>query len=141
MTLPGDEQAFLCHALAQLAPDVREVFTARMVEHLQALADPGAGDVDRALRAALVGLWTPPDITDGGGRTGTARRRGLTGLEAGGEVGRALNCSHESGPRIGPQISETGLDSSGTAKVKVSREGSDKTGLSGTIWYSLVYSL
>ena len=62
MILPGDEQAFLCHALAQLAPDVREVFTARMVEHLQALADPGVGDVDRALRAALVGLWTPPDI-------------------------------------------------------------------------------
>jgi hypothetical protein len=33
----------------------RSVFTARMVEHLQALADPGVGDVDRALRAALVG--------------------------------------------------------------------------------------
>ena len=64
VTLPGDEQAFLCHALAQLAPDVREVFTARMVEHLQALADPGVGDVDRALRAALVGLWIPPDITE-----------------------------------------------------------------------------
>ena len=54
MILPPDEQAFLCHALAQLAPDVREVFTARMVEHLQAIADPGVGDVDRALRAALV---------------------------------------------------------------------------------------
>ena len=62
MTLPGDEQAFLCHALAQLEPDVRPVFTARMVEHLQALADPGVGDVDRALRAALVGLWTPPEL-------------------------------------------------------------------------------
>ena len=64
MTLPGDEQAFLCNALAQLEPDVRPVFAARMVEHLQALADPGVGDVDRALRAALVGLWTPPDITE-----------------------------------------------------------------------------
>jgi hypothetical protein len=62
VTLPGDEQAFLCHALAQLEPDVRPVFTARMVEHLQALADPGVGDVDRALRAALVGLWTPPEL-------------------------------------------------------------------------------
>ena len=62
MTLPGDEQAFLCHALAQLEPDVRPVFTARMVEHLQALADPGVGDVDRALRAARVGLWTPPEL-------------------------------------------------------------------------------
>jgi hypothetical protein len=62
VTLPGDEQAFLCHALAQLPPDVRPVFTARMAEHLQALADPGVGDVDRALRAALVGLWTPPEL-------------------------------------------------------------------------------
>ena len=88
MTLPGDEQAFLCHALAQLEPDVRAVFTARMVEHLQAIADPGAGDVDRALRAALVGLWTPPDIAGGGGRTGIAKRRVRSGLEAGG-VGAA----------------------------------------------------
>ena len=81
MTLPGDEQAFLCHALAQLAPDVREVFTARMVEHLQALADPGVGDVDRALRAALVGLWTPPDTAE--------CRRGYWDCEAPG-FGRAL---------------------------------------------------
>ena len=77
MTLPGDEQAFLCHALAQLEPDVRPVFTARMVEHLQALADPGVGDVDRALRAALVGLWTPP-TSPARGSTGIAQRRGLT---------------------------------------------------------------
>ena len=62
MILPQDEQAFLCQALAQLAPDVRPVFTARMAEHLQAHADPGPGDVDRALRAALFGLWTPPEI-------------------------------------------------------------------------------
>jgi hypothetical protein len=62
VTLPGDEQAFLCHALAQLEPDVRPVFAARMVEHLRAIAKPGPGDVDRALRAALVGLWTPPAI-------------------------------------------------------------------------------
>jgi hypothetical protein len=64
VTLPGDEQAFLCHALAQLEPDVRPVFTVRMVEHLQAHADPGPGDVDRALRAALVGLWVPPEIEE-----------------------------------------------------------------------------
>jgi hypothetical protein len=35
-----------------------------MVEHLRALADPGVGDVDRALRAALVGLWVPPEIEE-----------------------------------------------------------------------------
>jgi hypothetical protein len=64
MILPADEQAFLCHALAQLESDVRPVFTTRMVEHLRALADPGVGDVDRALRAALVGLWVPPAIEE-----------------------------------------------------------------------------
>ena len=64
MILPGDEQAFLCNALAQLEPDVRPVFTARKVEYLQALADPGVGDVDRAIRTALVGLWTPPAIAE-----------------------------------------------------------------------------
>jgi hypothetical protein len=47
--LPQDEQAFLCHAWAQLAPDMRPLFEARMIEHLRAPADPGAGDVDRAL--------------------------------------------------------------------------------------------
>jgi hypothetical protein len=60
VNLPAAEQAFLCSALAQLAPDVRPVFTARMIDYLQALADPDVGDVDRALRAAWVGLWTPP---------------------------------------------------------------------------------
>jgi chloramphenicol 3-O-phosphotransferase len=64
VTLPGDEQAFLCHALAQLSPDVRPVFTTRLVEHLQVIADPGPGDVDRALRAALVGLWVPPETIE-----------------------------------------------------------------------------
>ena len=64
MTLPEDEQAFLCHALAQLEPAVRPVFTARMIEYLAALADPGVGDVDRALRSAWVGLWTPPLLAE-----------------------------------------------------------------------------
>jgi chloramphenicol 3-O-phosphotransferase len=61
VTLPGDEQAFLCHALAQLEPAAREAFTTRMVEHLQVIADPGPGDVNRALRVVWVGLWTPPE--------------------------------------------------------------------------------
>lgn len=64
MILPEDERAFLCDAFAQLAPDVRPVFTARMVEYLQAIADPGVGDFDRALRAAWAGLWTPPAIAE-----------------------------------------------------------------------------
>jgi hypothetical protein len=62
--LPEDEQVFLCNALAQLEPDVRPVFTARMVGHLQVIADPGPGDVDRALRAAWAGLWTPPETIE-----------------------------------------------------------------------------
>jgi hypothetical protein len=33
-----------------------------MVEYLAALADPGVGDVDRALRRAWSGLWTPPAL-------------------------------------------------------------------------------
>jgi hypothetical protein len=71
--LPADEQAFLCCALAQLAPDGREVFVARMVEALAALADPGPGDVDRALRATWVPLWTPPDLEHGMGRSAKYR--------------------------------------------------------------------
>jgi hypothetical protein len=59
VTLPADELAFLCSALRQLTPDARPVFLARMVEHLQAIADYDVGDVDRALRAAWTGLWTP----------------------------------------------------------------------------------
>jgi hypothetical protein len=64
MTLPADEQAFLCSAVRQLAPDMRPVFIARLAEHLQAVADYDVGDVDRALRAAWVGLWVPPLDTE-----------------------------------------------------------------------------
>jgi hypothetical protein len=60
VTLPEDEQAFLCDALAQLAPDMRPVLVERVVGCLVVHPDPGPGDVDRALRAALVGLWVPP---------------------------------------------------------------------------------
>ena len=60
MTLPADEQAFLCSAVRQLTPDMRPLFLARLAEYLQAIADYDIGDVDRALRAAWVGLWTPP---------------------------------------------------------------------------------
>jgi hypothetical protein len=60
MTLPDVERTFFFHVLAQLSPDVRPAFTARVVAQLQAHPDPGPGDVDRAVRRALVGLWTPP---------------------------------------------------------------------------------
>jgi hypothetical protein len=60
VNLPPAEQAFICHALAQLEPAVRPTFIERMAIYLQPLADPGPGDVDRGLRAAWIGLWTPP---------------------------------------------------------------------------------
>jgi hypothetical protein len=60
VTLPADEQAFLCSAVRQLAPDMRPVFLARLAEHLQVIADYDVGDVDRALRSAWTGLWVPP---------------------------------------------------------------------------------
>jgi hypothetical protein len=43
--------------LAQLAPDMRPVFTERVERLLGAHPD----DCDRAVRQALVGLWKPPE--------------------------------------------------------------------------------
>ena len=60
MTLPEVERAFFFAALAQLEPTLRPVFAARIGQILGAHPDPGPGDVDRAVRTALVGLWTPP---------------------------------------------------------------------------------
>ena len=42
----------------------RSVFTERVAGILGAHPDPGPGDVDRAVRQALVGLWTPPAIEE-----------------------------------------------------------------------------
>jgi hypothetical protein len=62
--LPEAELSFYFAALAQLAPDVRPVFAERVARLLGAHPDPGPGDVDRAVRAALVGLWTPPEAEE-----------------------------------------------------------------------------
>jgi hypothetical protein len=59
-TLPEAELSFYFAVLAQLEPARRPVFTERVTRILSALRDPGPGDVDRAVRQALVGLWTPP---------------------------------------------------------------------------------
>jgi hypothetical protein len=64
MTLPDTELSFYFAAVAQLDPKSRPVFMARLAEYLQTLPDPGPGDLDRALRAALVGLWTPPELSE-----------------------------------------------------------------------------
>jgi hypothetical protein len=55
-----DDLSFVAAALRQLHPVHRPVFTARVVDLLQAHADPGPGDIDRAVRMALRGIWEPP---------------------------------------------------------------------------------
>jgi hypothetical protein len=70
MVLPPDELAFYFAAAGQLAPELRPVFAERVAGHLAACPCPGAGDVDRAVRAALDGLWTPPVLEHKGPRWG-----------------------------------------------------------------------
>jgi hypothetical protein len=65
MNLPEAELSFYYAAQAQLEPELRPVFAERVANILDAYApfcEPGPGDVDRAIRAALVGLWTPPSF-------------------------------------------------------------------------------
>src|SRR6516162_6279450 len=64
VTLPEAELSFYFAALAQLEPARRPVFTERVTRLLGAHPNPGPGDVDRAVRQALVGLWTPPAIEE-----------------------------------------------------------------------------
>ena len=58
MTLPEAECAFFYAVLAQLEPDARPIFAERVARFLGAHPDPGPGDCDRAVRAALFGLWS-----------------------------------------------------------------------------------
>jgi hypothetical protein len=62
--LPDDDVAFYLAAVRQLPPQERPVFEQRVAAILRAQADPGPGDVDRAVRAALAELWTPPADTE-----------------------------------------------------------------------------
>ena len=64
MTLPEAELSFYFAALAQLEPARRPVFTERVTRLLGAHPNLRPGDVDRAVRQALVGLWTPPAIEE-----------------------------------------------------------------------------
>jgi hypothetical protein len=56
----GIRRAHFYAALHQLDPAVRSTFLVRVAAIIGAHPAPGPGDVDRAIRAALVGLWTPP---------------------------------------------------------------------------------
>ena len=51
MILPEAELSFYFAAAAQLEPALRPAFTERVVTILQSHADPGPGDVDRAVRS------------------------------------------------------------------------------------------
>jgi hypothetical protein len=62
MTLPEVEQSFYLAAIAQLAPPLRPVFIERVAQILSAHRDPDCGDLNRAVRQALVGLWVPPEL-------------------------------------------------------------------------------
>jgi hypothetical protein len=65
VTLPEVEANFYLAVLAQLEPAMRPVFVERVAQALGALPwEADVGDVDRAVRQALVGLWTPPECTD-----------------------------------------------------------------------------
>ena len=67
MTLPEEECAFYFAAMATLTPELRPIFAERVANILGAYSpfcEPGPGDVDRAIRQALIGLWIPPAIEE-----------------------------------------------------------------------------
>ena len=64
MTLPEAELSFYFAARAQLEPALRPSFAERVATILQSQADPGPGDVDRAVRQALIGLWVLPPVEE-----------------------------------------------------------------------------
>jgi hypothetical protein len=58
IAIPDADYGFIA-AAQQLHPVQRPVFAQRVYEALHALHEPGPGDVDRAVRAALKGIWEP----------------------------------------------------------------------------------
>jgi hypothetical protein len=77
----GDaDYSFIAAAARQLHPVQRPVFAERVHALLQDIAEPGPGDVDRAVRKALQGIWEPaPEPTTGcsrWSRAPKARRAG-----------------------------------------------------------------
>ena len=76
LRLSAAERLFYFDLLSQLTPDARALFEARVAELLLVIADPGEGDVDRAVRAAFEACgWIPPP--DGVERTAPCWTRKL----------------------------------------------------------------
>lgn len=64
LRLPDDDVSFFWAVVAQLDPELRPVFAERVAQVLGAHPDPDCGDVDRAVRQALDGLWVPPPFEE-----------------------------------------------------------------------------
>jgi hypothetical protein len=76
MSLPEEVCAFFFCAMAQLEPDQRPVFAERVGAILGAYSpfcEPEPGDVDRAIRSALAGLWVPPPSAENPSRWNQAQ--------------------------------------------------------------------
>jgi hypothetical protein len=57
--IDATDYSFIAAAADQLHPTQRPVFAERVRALLQDIPDPGPGDIDRAVRAALRGIWAP----------------------------------------------------------------------------------
>jgi hypothetical protein len=57
--------SFIAAAADQLHPMQRPVFAEQVRAQLQDIVDPGPGDIDRAIREALRGIWEPAPETSG----------------------------------------------------------------------------
>ena len=60
--VPPEDAAFYRAAIERLPPLSRPAFTARVVELLQATCNPGVGEINRAVRAAIAEVQQPVDI-------------------------------------------------------------------------------
>jgi hypothetical protein len=58
--ISADDYSFVAATVQQLHPTMRETFATRVHAALAELHEPGPGDVDRAVRTALKGIWDPP---------------------------------------------------------------------------------
>jgi hypothetical protein len=62
ITIPDADYSFVAAVIRQLHPVHRPVIAQRVYEALADICEPGPGDVDRAVRVALKGIWEPaPD--------------------------------------------------------------------------------
>ena len=106
LRLSAAERLFYFDLLSQLTPDARAFFEARVAELLLVIADPGEGDVDRAVRAAFEACgWVPPP--DGVERTAPCWTRKLRPSSRSGEAEDGRTSSPGS-PQVGTADADAG---------------------------------